>query len=498
MRDQDYEVITQKLRGTLGEDRVFTQTFHRMAYSRDWSPRDAKEAYLPDIVVRPFSIEEASKMVKIANEYKIPVIPYAGGTGMSGASVPIYGGISVDMKGLDKVKEVDVKNMTVTCGVGITILRLNEILAEYGLWFPHDPESKPASTVGSAIACNNDGTFAIKYGRTPDFLLNMIVVTGTGQVLRIGHRKALMSSTGLNLMPLFIGSEGTLGLVCEAILRIYPLPKARAVLGLLFRSITDAINSLQRLLQAGLSVESAHINCGRRLNFYSHSFRLKHNRDPNIPEWANAVLFISFNGDEAVVNFSKDYTLKILEELGGEPLKEEDMIDSWWNSKHTGSFIPFRQKWPDSQREKKFGAADLGLPIGRVEEGYKKYLEIAEKNGLEILGMCVYNEKASCISPSISFAVWVDDKDPESVLGWWNYVKEMSYMAVDLEGTMSTYWGDGQFRVEYNRYEHGDSLDVMMQIKKIFDPNNIMNPGKKFDMKELEKIDLRIEKKSEG
>jgi len=491
------EQITQKLREELGEDQVFTKTFHRMAYSRDWSPRDAKEAYLPDIVVRPFSIDEASKMVKIANEYKIPIVPYAGGTGMSGASVPIYGGISVDMKGLDEVKEVDEKNMTVTCGAGITILRLNEVLEEAGLWFPHDPESKPASTIGSAVACNNDGTFAIKYGRTPDFLLNAVVVTGTGQILRIGHRKALVSSSGLKLLPLFIGSEGTLGLVCETTLRIYPLPKTRHVAGILFKSINEAMKALQRLLQSGLSVESAHINCGRRLNFYTHSFRLKHNRDPDIPEWADAVLFISFNGDENVVDFSKDYALKVTKELGGEQLKEEAMVESWWNSKHTGSFIPFRQKWPDSQRDKKFGAADLGLPVGRIEEGYKRYLEIAEKNGLDILGMCVYNEKASCISPSISFAVWVDDKDPESVQGWWDYVKEMSYMAVDLEGTMSTYWGDGQFRVGYNRYEHGDSLDVMMQIKKIFDPNNIMNPGKKFSVDEIDKITVKIEKKSE-
>ncbi|MHA2061159.1 MAG: FAD-binding oxidoreductase, partial [Candidatus Sifarchaeia archaeon] len=354
--------ITQKLREKLGEDRVFEQVFHRMAYSRDWSPRDAKEAYLPDIVVRPFSIEEASKMVKIANEYKIPIVPYAGGTGMSGASVPTYGGISVDMKGLDKVNEVDEKNMTVTCGAGITILRLNEVLEEAGLWFPHDPESKPASTIGSAVACNNDGTFAIKYGRTPDFLLNAVVVTGTGQILRIGHRKALVSSSGLKLLPLFIGSEGTLGLVCETTLRIYPLPKTRQVAGILFKSINEAMKALQRLLQSGLSVESAHINCGRRLNFYTHSFRLKHKRDPDIPEWADAVLFISFNGDENVVDFSKDYALKVTKELGGEQLKEDAMVESWWNSKHTGSFIPFRQKWPDSQRDKKFGAADLGLP----------------------------------------------------------------------------------------------------------------------------------------
>ncbi|MCK5587841.1 MAG: FAD-binding oxidoreductase, partial [Candidatus Lokiarchaeota archaeon] len=280
-------------------------------------------------------------------------------------------------------------------------------------------------------------------------------------------------------------------------LRIYPLPKTRQVAGILFKSINEAMKALQRLLQTGLSIESAHINCGQRLNFYTHSFRLKYNRDPDIPEWADAILFISFNGDEDVVNFSKNYALKVTKELNGEQLKEEAMVESWWNSKHTGSFIPFRQKWPDSQREKKFGAADLGLPVGRIEEGYKRYLEIAEKNGLEILGMCVYNEKASCISPSISFAVWVDDKDPESVRGWWNYVKEMSIMAVNLEGTMSTYWGDGQFRVGYNRIEHGDSLDFMMYVKKIFDPNNIMNPGKKFDLKELAKIDVKIEKKSE-
>ncbi len=471
------EEIAQKI----GEEKVSTEKFHRIAYSRDWSPRNAKEAQLPDVVVVPSTTEEVAEVVKIAYKYRIPIVPFAGGTGMGGGVSPIKGGITVDTKGLNKILEIDKENLTVTTQVGITILALNQELEKHGLWWPHDPESKPASTVGAAISCDNDSTFGIKYGKLGDYLLNAVLVTGTGEILRLGHRKALCTSSGYKLHWLLIGAEGTLGIVTEATLKVFPKPQTRKVEAVVFKSISEAINGLKRLLQAGLSIESAHINCKRRLGFYTHAYREKYKREPDIPEWAEALLFVSFNGDEEVVKFSHEYALKILEEFGGQKVKEKEIIDGWWTSKHTLKFEPFKQKWPDSQRKKKFGAADLGIPIGRIEEAYQKFLKIAEKNKMEVLGMCVYNERPNRISPSISFAVFVDDTDPDEVKRFYKYVEEMSKMAVDLEGTMSTYIGDGDRLGGFNKYEHGEALKYMKKIKEVFDPQNIMNPGKKFE-----------------
>ncbi len=477
----EIQKIAEEIANKIGEEKVSTEKFHRMTYSRDWSPRDAKETILPDLVVVPSTTEEVAEVVKIAHKHRIPVVPFAGGTGMGGGVSPVRGGITIDTKGLNKILEIDEKNLTVTTQTGVTVLNLNRELEKHGLWWPHDPESKPSSTVGAAVSCDNDSTFGIKYGKLVDHLLNAVIVTGTGEIVRLGHRKALCTSTGYKLHWLLIGAEGTLGIVTEVTLKVFPKPETRAVEAAVFKSISEAIGALQRLLTAGLSVESAHINCKKRLGFYTHAYREKYGREPEIPDWAEALLFVSFNGDEEVVRFSHQYALRILQESGGLKVKEQEIIDGWWTSKHTLKFEPYKQKWPDSQRTKKFGAADLGIPIGRIEEAYQKFLQIAEKNQIEVLGMCVYNERPNRISPSISFAVFVDDSNPDEVRRFYKYVEEMSKMAVDLGGTMSTYIGDGDRLGGFNRYEHGEALNYMKKIKEVFDPENIMNPGKKFE-----------------
>ncbi|MHA1145030.1 MAG: FAD-binding oxidoreductase [Candidatus Helarchaeota archaeon] len=479
----DVEKIAEEIRAAIGKDKVVTDSFHSMTYSRDWSPRPSTETHLPSIVVRPRTTDDVSKAVSIANRHEIPVVTAAGLTGMGGGAVPIDGCIVIDSKGLDKVIEVDPENLTVTTQVGITVLKLNEELSKYDLWWPHDPESKPSSTVGAAISCDNDSTFGIKYGKIGDYLLNLVLVTGTGDIVRFGHRKALCSSTGYKLHWLMINAEGTLGVITECTLKIFPIPKERRIEAIIFPSVKNAIQGLIRVLQAGLCIESAHVNCKKRLGFYTHAYRMKHGKDPEIPEWAAALLFISFGGDEEVVDFSQKYCLKLLNEHGGQRVKEVDLTGSWWKSKHTLEFEPFNQKWPDSQRQKKFGAADLGIPIGRIEEAYEKYLYFTEKHQIDVLGMCVYMQRPNRIGPSISFAVFVNDMDPDEVKHFYAYVKDMSKMAVDLEGTMSTYIGDGDRLGGFNQYEHGKAIDYMLQIKKVFDPNNILNPGKKFESK---------------
>ncbi|MHA1593400.1 MAG: FAD-binding oxidoreductase [Candidatus Baldrarchaeia archaeon] len=148
--------LIEKLRKIVGRERLKTSIEHRLAYSRDWAPMLASDAYIPDVVVKPKSTEEVAEIVKLANEYKVPVVPMAGLTGMGGGAVAVKGGIAIDTTGLNKILEVDTQNLTVTVQAGITIAKLNDELDKYGLWFPHDPESKRVSTIGAAIACDND------------------------------------------------------------------------------------------------------------------------------------------------------------------------------------------------------------------------------------------------------------------------------------------------------------------------------------------------------
>jgi len=467
-------------------DRVTQAPMHRMAYSRDWSPRPRTAQDLPDLVVVPHTTDEVVQLVQVALKYGLPVVPFAGGTGMGGGVAAWRGGIMVETKGMNQILELDLDNLSVTVGAGITLWTLNEHLARHSLWLPHQPESKRACTVGASIGCDNDSTFGVRYGKILENLTNLVLVTGRGEALRLGRRKSSFTSTGYKLMELVVGSEGTLGVVTEATLRICPLPKTRQVRGYLLRSLNEGAKALERLLVAGVCIDSAHMNDRERLHFYTHSYREKYHREPEVPDWAEAILFVSWAGDPDVVEFALDKTTRLLkEEYGAEMVREQEMVDGWWDSKHSLEFIPFKQKWPDSQRAKKFGAADLGLPIGRLDEGYRRFRQIAAKWKQDILGMTVYNESPNKSTASVSFAVFVDDSTEESVRNFYEYVREMSQMAVELEGTMSSYIGDGDRLGGFNVLEHGPSLEYMKQVKALFDPQGIMNPGKKFETRWL-------------
>ena len=488
MNEEDAMMDKEKLAAALTElqaflgDRATDSAVHRMAYSRDWSPRDRDMIDLPEMVVVPQDTGEMVKIVQVALKYELPVVPFAGGTGMGGGAVAWKGGIMVETKGMNKVLEIDPDNMSVTVQAGITIWELNEHLAPYGLWLPHQPESKRACTIGASIGCDNDSTFGVRYGKILDCLTDAVVVTGRGEAVRLGHRKASFSSTGYNLMHLLVAAEGTLGVVTEATLRVVTLPKAREVRGWVFPTLLDGARALERTLASGMSVESAHLNCRRRLHFYTHAYREKYGREPKVPDWAESILFLSFAGDQDVVEFSLNKARAILEgEYKAELVREQEIVEGYWDSKHRLAFLPFKQKWPDSQREKKFGSADVGVPIGRLEEMYHAFLEIAAKYNQQILGMTVYNESPNKVSPSISFAIFVDDSTRETVQEFYAYVREMSLKAVALEGTMSTYIGDGDRLGGFNEHEHGLSYGYMRDLKALFDPQNIMNPGKKFE-----------------
>jgi len=468
-----------RLKSILGS-RVSTSIVHRMSYSRDWSPRHDYDNDIPEMITVPKNTKECQEIVKVAYELEIPVIAYAGGTGMGGGVQAWKGGIMIDTKGMDSILEFDEKNMTVRVGAGITIWHLNEFLVKYGMWLPHQPESKQASTVGAAIGCDNDSTFGVKYGKILECLTSLKAVVGTGEAVDFGHRKANMSSTGYKLMHLFVNSESTLGIVTEATLRVNYLPKTRQVLGFYVRSIADAAYGCEQLMTAGIQLDSLHINDRQRLHFYTHAYRVKYEREPQVPDWAGAIMFLSVAGDQDVVEFG---VKKIRDKFKDDALEvvEREIVDGYWASKHTLQFEPFKQKWPDSQRDRKFGAADVGVPIGNLEAIHDKFVEYSEKYSQKILGMTVYNEVPQKISPSISFAIFVDDKDPTNVENFFSFVKSMSEAALELDGTMSTYIGDGDRLGGFNKLEHGASYEYMKKIKNVFDPKNIMNPGKKFE-----------------
>jgi FAD/FMN-containing dehydrogenase len=473
----------KELERAIGKDKVFTEDFERYVFGADWSPRTPDEMYPPDVVVTPKTSDDVSAVVRIAYKYGIPVTTGGGLTGMAGGAVPIHGGIYIDGLSLNRVIEVDPENQAIRIQSGVTMQEICDVLEPHGLWIPNLPESKWSCTIGSEIACDNDSTFGMRYGKILNALTSVEIVTGTGDIVELGHRKAHFTSSGYKLKDLIVGSEGTLGVITAATLKVEPLPDFRQVDMIIFRTMGDAVKFLDRLLKAGLTIEGAHINCKRRLKFYTHAYKTKHGHDPEVPGWAGALLAIIFAGDKKVVEFEREYALEIMKEFGGQLVQEREIVDGWWISKHTLAFDPFKQKWPASQGEKKFGAADPGVPMGKLDEFYERFVANADKYGLQILGMNAYLEHPNSIGFSCSCALFVNYRDQDEVDRFRKYFEAMAKDAVDLEGTMSTYMGDTDLKVPYFEYEHGKSTVYMKKLKEMFDPKGIMNPGKKFPYK---------------
>jgi glycolate oxidase len=411
---------------------------------------------------------------------------------MGGDNLAVKGGIVVATRAMCSIREIDTESHTIQVEAGATIQQINDALKPYGLWFPHDPESKPTSTVGAAIACDNDGTFGIKYGGMVDYLTEAVLTVPGGETYRLGHRKASCSSSGYKLLWTLIGSEGTLGIISSVRLRVFPRPEHREVGLWVAPSVKAAMEGIIALHKAGVWVESAHVNDKYRLDYYTHAYHQKTGKAAEIPPGYQALLALTFAGDEDVAAFSHGKALATLASLGIEPFDNKEITEYWWASKHTLSWE--KNKWSASQKKEKFGAADVAVPIAKIPAMYDAFLKSATENGLPIVGTAIYNARPH-YSPSISFAVFVDDHDSAKVESFYRYVGEMSTKALELGGTMSSYIGDGTRLKDLTPREHGAGLSLMWQLKRIFDPSGIMNPGKIFpdDINDRDLASLRQE-----
>jgi len=472
-----------ELKKALGPDAVLDADFDRFSYSSDFSPMGPGEEVVPDVVVLPRSTDDVIEVVAVALRHGVPITPVGGMTGMLGGGLAIRGGILLATHSMGEVLEVDVPNQTVRVQAGATLQSINDLLEPHGLWLPHLPESKWSATVGSSIASDNDSTFGMRHGKILQPLLSLLVVDGHGKAVEFGHRKARFTSSGYKVKDLFVGAEGTLGIVTEATLKVEPLPPHRRVEMIVLPSLTRAVDLVSHCLRSGISLEATHVNCRQRLKFYTHAYLVKHGHEPEVPDWAGALMAFAIAGDREVVDFQVDWVLGVAErDFGGKVVAERDIVDSWWTSKHTLEFEPFQQKWPAAQGDKQFGAADVGVPMGELERYYEEaFLPLIEKHGLEILGMNAYLEQPNSVGFSLSCAVFVDYHDQAQVDAFHHFVIEMSERAVEMGGTSTTYMSDTYVKKGTMRTEAGEALEYYRAIKMLFDPQFVMNTGKKWD-----------------
>jgi len=475
------EKIFATLKSIVGPENVSCNKVDLIPYSRDWSLANASTIYMPDIVVRPKTTTEIAEVVRMANKERIPVVPWGGGTGLSGGALAVKGGIMIDMKGLDRIIEIDEENLTITTQTGITVQKLNEALKKHQLWWPHDPESKFASTVGAAIACDNAGTFGTKYGGSlVDYLLGIEVVLPTGDVVKFGSQ-APHSVSGYPLHWLFIGSEGTLGIITQATLRVYRLPQYRCVDIIVFDSFKSAINAGLKIIEAGLDPESIHIMAKEGFIYYTKLYEVMFNKVFKPPEKMEAAMAISFAGSKDVAEFQRSVASKIFVEAGGMVVEERELVDIFWTEKHTLSYDAGKNPWPLSQTQYKYTGIDLCVPIGKVPVLYEKYKGLLKKYNFKPATGCFMYSKRLKFAPNCIFTINVNDEDPEEVERAKKFICELAKYSIKYGGTISSSRGVGiAVTQSLMPVEHTHrALELMKKLKQMLDPNNIMNPGKK-------------------
>lgn len=465
------EKLHQKLADIVGERYVSCDLCDRIAYSKDYSIEGLVGNYVPDIVVKPGSTSEVAEVIKLANVANVPVYTWGGGTTMSGNCLPVYGGIVLDMKRMNKIIEVDTENLTVTVQAGATMDKVYREVKKNGYFFTHHPESAVSSTIGGALSCYGVSVFSAKYGCAYDQVLGLEIVLGTGDVIRIGG-KNYVSVPSHNLMNLFLGAEGTLGVITEATLKIYPMPVSRKRISIGFPSLEQSIKACIELVKVGITPETVYlfeyINCGQYLE----------RAGVEVPgEFAAAILF-GFSGDEDLVDFFIERTEKVCAKFGGFKL-DQKFAEAWWESIFVTKETLDRNPFPTSHRKVEPDLIDACVPIGRVKEYYEEYVKLRKKYGWDHLpfGFTAVASPRGPIPFLIYLCIPIDTSDEKEIEKWFKFKEEMYGIAMRLGGTLSDGNGIGLRTNKWVRDELGPAFDVLKKIKKLLDPNNILNRG---------------------
>ena len=452
----------ESLEKIVGKDHVLTGPYDLDRYSGDaLTPFRAFSAagdldHTADVVVRPGSAEEVSRIVVLASDRKTPVVPYGGGTGVMGAIVPVRGGIIVDMGRMDRVLEVNTANLTARVEAGVVLQDLVDALAEHGLMPGHDPYSVPIATVAGAISTNGVGYRAAAFGPMGDQVVALEVVLPGGELL--STRPVPKYSSGPNLNQLFIGSEGVLGIITQATLKVYRLPESQAFASVSFESFDQGFHAAAELLALGIRPALLDLT--------------------EEPDGIN--LHLLFEGFREGVAAQEHRAKQVCAQLGGRDAGSELTLSYWRerhqsgiNYKRTALGKPRKVRW-DRSVGRGFDYLHLGLPTSRVLEYRKRCDEIMAGSGVKTVEYAIWSR------PEMFSMLMVAEQDDQD-----NYrdnlaqvVERVLILAQEMGGVMEYCHGVGVKLNHLLAAELGSGHDVIRAIKQALDPANIMNPGK--------------------
>jgi glycolate oxidase len=451
-------VITD-LEQALGPGKVLTSLVNRIAYSYDGTFAQ----HLPDVAVLPESTEEVAAVVRVAAEHRVPVVPRGMASGLAAASVPFNGGIVLSLTRMNRILEIDEQNMTAAVEAGIITADLQTRVEEMGLFYPPDPSSIKQSTIGGNIACNAGGPRCLKYGITGDYVLGLKVILADGRILKTGG-KAIKDVVGYDLNSLFVGSEGTLGVITEALLRLTAKPKYVRTARAEFLVLDDAARTVNAILSAGIVPATLELMDETAIACIEEAMEL------GLPLDVEAILIIEADGsDEDAVVREIEAAARICQKNGARDVsvaKDENERASLWQARRSVS-PSLARKAPNKLGE------DITVPRSAIPEAIRRIKAISAKHGLPIV---VFGHAGDGnLHPNILF----DKRDPDQWRKIEPIVSEIFGVALELEGTLSGEHGVGTLKRPYVEQALGSvSIDVQRSLKHVFDPLGILNPGK--------------------
>ena len=440
---------------SIDESRLDELSWDALSESR-LHPAKRPEVTVPLCSVLPSSTDQVRRIVLLANEEKVPIIPYGGGSGLMGGALSVRTGIVVDLRRMEQVIEVDTDARAVRVQAGTVLENLEKRLNQEGFILGHDPWTLPVATVGGAISTNSMGYRGGLYGAMGAQVLGLEAVLPSGEVL---HTRAVpKSSAGVDLKALFIGGEGCFGIITEATIRIFPSPEHRALHALSFESFETGYKAILELFRQGL--KPALLDFG----------------DANDMFHGVAILYLGFEGIREIVVAEEQRALSVCQRFGAMELPGKE-AERFWRDRHE-----IARRFMRNRRERRERGRDgvyrdwihVALPASKVLSFRATAMKIIEKHGVRL------QESGLWIQPELfSMPLRIEDEGSHAAqLALESTVDELIHLVHELGGSMEYTHGVGVKLAPMMAEEHGYGLEIMRRIKRVLDPNNVMNPGK--------------------
>ncbi len=421
---------------------------------------DYFDAVPPDAVVFAQSTEEVSEIVKICSKHGAPIIAYGTGTSLEGHVVALHGGVCIDLSEMNDVLEVNEEDLDCRVQAGVTRKQLNEELRATGLFFPIDPGAD--ASLGGMSATRASGTNAVRYGTMRENVLGLTVVLADGRIIRTGGR-ARKSAAGYDLTRVFVGSEGTLGIITEAQLRLYGIPEAMSAAVCQYPSVDDAVNTVILTIQSGIPVARIELLDEVQMGACVTYSKLDQYE-------AKPTLLYEFHGTEASVAEQAEMVGAISDDYGGSEFQwatRTEERNHLWQARHDAYFAALALK-PGT----KGITTDVCVPISKLAECIADTRRDIEETG--ILAPIVGHVGDG----NFHLVMLVDRNSEEEMKRAKDMIGRLNHRAIAMGGTCTGEHGVGIGKMDYLTAEHGEAVSVMRSIKQALDPDNIMNPGK--------------------